>query len=139
MSEQTTRGIFIVDDDMDDREFIIQALQTAGFPGPLKGFINGARVLDHLYANLSEIPALLVLDLNMPVKDGFDTLRELKSQDTFRGIPVMVLTSSGRKADKDTCIALGCEYFHNKPMDFSSYKDLANFVIRYTGYLSNKM
>lgn len=131
MPLKNNSGIYLVDDDPDDREIFSLALLDEGYKGPVIQFINGKKLLDHLVTSPSELPSLFILDLNMPVKNGVDTLRELKSKNLYQYIPVMILTSSSRESDESACWELGCEYYHTKPIEFSEYKKLATAAIEY--------
>jgi CheY-like chemotaxis protein len=123
--------LFITDDDVDDREFLTLALETYGFTGNISTFSNGAKLLEHLAANPGDFPALIVLDLNMPHKNGFETLAELKSNEQLRNIPVVIMTSSSREADEATCKALGSAHFFIKPSNITDYKQLSEFMLEY--------
>ena len=79
-----------------------------------------------------DLPNLILLDLNMPIKDGYETLKDLKQDKQLQTIPVMVLTSSTKPADENVCYQLGCEYFHRKPITLSEYSDLATLIARYS-------
>jgi CheY-like chemotaxis protein len=72
-----------------------------------------------------------VLDLNMPVMNGFETLAELKANVRFKNIPVVILTSSSRKADEVTCQDLGSNHFFTKPSNVSDYRELSEFVVKH--------
>src|SRR5438132_12396350 len=83
---------------------------------------DGEDVLDYLrrtgkHANALESPrpALILLDLNMPRKDGFEVLREIKADRDFRRIPVIVFTTSNRDDDVDSSYDLGASSYVTKP------------------------
>ena len=123
--------IFITDDDADDREFLTEALSDKGFEGILKLFANGQHLMDHLERHTLSIIDLIVLDLNMPVKDGYITLTELKHNEKYKHIPVMILTSSSREDDEQFCYNLGCNHFMRKPLSLTGYRKLAEDIITY--------
>lgn len=120
--------IFIVDDDSDDRHFLHQALEHQGFKGKVYEFENGAELLNNLTTG-SEFPELILLDLNMPVKNGFQTLKELRENNNWKDIDVAVLTASSRNADMEECNAMGCSSFFTKPLSLSGYESLASQLI----------
>jgi CheY-like chemotaxis protein len=122
--------IFITDDDADDRGFIINALHRNGFVGELLEFENGEHLSDYLHKYPKNLPDLILLDLNMPVKNGFDILRELKSDTTFSYIPVVIISASTKKEDEQICLRTGCEHFLSKPFDMAGYNNIAEFVDR---------
>jgi CheY-like chemotaxis protein len=128
---KTTGDLFIVDDDADDRGFVLEALADNGFDIRSEGFENGAALLEHLTEHPSKLPKLILLDLNMPIKDGFETLKELRSDPDLRSIPVVVLTSSSRDSDETDCKDLGCSQFIRKPMNYEEYVDLSKVISDY--------
>jgi len=99
--------ILVADDDADDREMIKEAFEENRLANELKFVCDGEELMDYLLRRgkfsdmkLSPKPGLILLDLNMPKKDGREALREIKSNSELRGIPVVVLTTS--KAQEDT-------------------------------------
>jgi CheY-like chemotaxis protein len=131
MAEDQPQKLFITDDDEDDREILVLALEKYGFTGDISTFINGAKLLEYLETNPGEFPGLIVLDLNMPVMNGFETLAELKANVRFKNIPVVILTSSSRQADEVTCQDLGSNHFFTKPSNVSDYRELSEFVVKH--------
>jgi CheY-like chemotaxis protein len=75
---------------------------------------NGVEAVERAQA---ERPDLILMDLNMPVKNGIDSLRELKSDAALQHIPVVIVTTRGEPAAIDLCRALGCADFITKPLD----------------------
>jgi CheY-like chemotaxis protein len=128
MPSKTRAKIFITDDDSDDRDFIINALQMDGFGGKLIEFENGQVLSNYLHKYPEDLPDLILLDLNMPVKNGFDTLHELKCDANFSKIPVVVLSASTKREDEQFCLQKGCNHFLSKPLDMSGYNSIAQFV-----------
>jgi CheY-like chemotaxis protein len=133
MGKKTDKTVFITDDDSDDREFLLEALKKIGYQGNTVLFDHGEQLLEHLSEHAAETPDLILLDLNMPIKDGYETLKELKSGPQVKSIPVMILTSSTRKEDEGICHRLGCDYFQRKPITLQEYKELAELIDRYSG------
>lgn len=117
--------ILIVDDDLDDREILRDAFTASGSDRECAFLENGERLLAYLNDGGSEEPpALIMLDLNMPGKDGRETLRELKSMDDFATIPVVVFTTSSSHRDRLTAYQLGANLFLTKPDTFNKLTDL---------------
>ncbi|RYZ00520.1 MAG: response regulator [Chitinophagaceae bacterium] len=121
--------IWIVDDDSDDREILRDAFE-AGRPGDEYAFWeNGDALLNALEAHRSDgLPALIMLDLNMPGKDGREALREIKDHDAFHAIPTIVFTTSSSDRDKEHCYHLGANCFVTKPDTFSKLVEFARQV-----------
>lgn len=109
-------SIFLVEDDEDDQEFISLALKRMD-PQP-RFFIanNGHELLQHL-AGLSDqdLPCLIVLDLNMPGLNGFQTLEALNEDPKYSHIPKVIFTTSESEKDKRRCLENGARDFVVKP------------------------
>ncbi|RYF84907.1 MAG: response regulator [Chitinophagaceae bacterium] len=117
--------ILIVDDDADDREIIRDAFQTTLDDQDYIFIENGDRLLDYLVENHeANTPSLIMLDLNMPGKDGRETLKEIKTDNRFQHIPTIVFTTSSSHRDKQTVYDLGANCFITKPDTFNKLIDL---------------
>jgi CheY-like chemotaxis protein len=117
-------SILMADDDADDRLLAKDALAECGLPGELHFVENGEELLDYLhrrgdYAKVPR-PGLILLDLNMPKKDGREALREIKTNPDLRKIPVVVLTTSQADTDIAQIYDLGANSFITKPVTFDS-------------------
>jgi CheY-like chemotaxis protein len=82
------------------------------------------------YANRAEypLPSLVLLDLKMPNKGGFEVLRWVRAHPTLHHLPVLVLTGSNQIADINRAYALGANSFINKSLDYQSTKDLVSSI-----------
>lgn len=107
--------ILIAEDDLDDQEFLLHAIQSAGLPLKPSFVRDGQELVKYLQANSEELPALLLLDISMPGKNGYAVLKELKTHATFSNIPVIMLTSASPNIAKSICKELGAVDFFSKP------------------------
>jgi CheY-like chemotaxis protein len=123
--------LFITDDDADDREFLTHALSEKGFDGALQVFANGEELLKSIYQDGMSRQGLILLDLNMPVKNGYETLKELRQRKESEAIPVIVITSSSKTEDERYCYELGCNNFLLKPLSVAGYERLAEEIISF--------
>src|SRR5438309_8748978 len=90
-----------VDDDKDDLEVFKEILKELQIDHKLVEFHNGKEVLDHLNTlQETDFPCLIVLDMNMPVLDGRRTLSQIKSQQRYNQIPIVIFTTSDSVLDK---------------------------------------
>jgi CheY-like chemotaxis protein len=122
MNYSNKHSVFIVDDDTDDRESIRDAFLANKHEQNYTFMVNGDQLITHLTeASFTRHPSLILLDLNMPGKDGTEVLKEIKSSDRLKTIPVIVLTTSSATKDKETSYKLGANCFLTKP---SSYQEL---------------
>ncbi|HEU0111171.1 MAG TPA: response regulator [Flavisolibacter sp.] len=121
--------IIIVDDDTDDREILKDAFVSVTKEHQYIFFENGDMLLDYLYNHTENgLPSLILLDLNMPGKDGRETLKELKSDKRFSPIPTIVFTTSSSLRDKITSYDLGANCFITKPDTFNKLVELTKSI-----------
>lgn len=118
-------NILLADDDPDDRLMTKEALDESRVANSLFTVENGEELLDYLYQRgkfedikKSPKPGLILLDLNMPKKDGREALKEIKQDDRFKHIPVIVLTTSRAEEDIYKTYNLGVNSFITKPVTF---------------------
>jgi DNA-binding response OmpR family regulator len=117
-------NVFIVDDDADDRESIRDAFLENKHHHEYIFMKDGTQLLNHLETiNNPDGLKIILLDLNMPGKDGKDVLKEIKTNKVWQPIPVIVLTTSSSEKDRDISYELGANCFVTKP---SSYKELVD-------------
>jgi len=131
-------GILIVDDDDDDRALIKEAFEVIQVHNPLCFLENGQNLMDYLfrrgeYSSKDEYyrPGLILLDLNMPRKDGREALKEIKSHPALKCIPVAVFTTSTAQEDILLCYSLGVNTFITKPVTFNSLVEMLRVLTRY--------
>ena len=130
--------ILMADDDEDDRRLTQEALAESRLLNQMRFVVNGEEVMDYLrregkFAPPADAPrpGLLLLDLNMPRKDGRSVLREIKSDPELRTLPVVVLTTS--KADEDVFKSydLGVNSYIVKPVTFEALVDILQTLEKY--------
>ncbi|HEX6333028.1 MAG TPA: response regulator [Flavisolibacter sp.] len=122
MNHPSTK-ILCIDDDSDDCIFLSESL-AANDSGAALVCAHGAEEAIHYLATADELPALIVLDLNMPKWDGKKTLAYLKSHPGFSSIPVVILSTSENSADREICSRLGAISYMKKPFHFSEYRSI---------------
>ena len=112
--------VLLAEDDEDDQELITLAFNKATSTHKLHIANNGQEVLEYL-SNLSlqHLPCLIVLDLNMPVLDGLQTLEALKKMDRYQDIPKVIFTTSDSSDDRAKCLAIGANAYVVKPHNLS--------------------
>jgi two-component system, response regulator len=131
-------NILLADDDPDDRMLVRDALQESRSPHQLTCVEDGEELLDYLrhrgpYSSVEEStrPYIILLDLNMPRKDGRETLREIKADPQLRRIPVVILTTSQAEEDIARSYDLGANSFIIKPSDFATLVRLVQTINQY--------
>ena len=130
--------ILVAEDDDDDYMLAEQALKQEHLLNPLRRVTDGQQLLDYLrhqgnYRNpgAHPAPALLLLDLNMPRKDGREALREIKQDEKLRTLPVVVLTTSRADEDIVRSYQLGVNSFITKPVTFQGLVEAVRLLGRY--------
>ncbi|RJQ52589.1 MAG: response regulator [Nitrospiraceae bacterium] len=130
--------ILMADDDEDDRLMAEEALREAKLLNPIRFVKDGEELLDYLYhqgkysdRESAPRPGLILLDLNMPKKDGREVISEIKENSELRQIPVVVLTTSEAEEDIYRTYNLGVNSYITKPVAFEGLvevmKNLANY------------
>lgn len=130
--------ILMADDDLDDREMTLEALEENQVSHPVHFVADGEELMEYLeqrgrYARegAAPRPALILLDLNMPKKDGREALAEIKGAPNLRQIPVVVFTTSRAEEDVFRSYDLGANSFMTKPVTFSGLVALVRAFERY--------
>jgi CheY-like chemotaxis protein len=119
--------ILMVEDDPKDVELTITALQEYNLANEVVVTKDGEEALDYLYcrgkyaSRPSDLPAVLLLDLKLPKVDGLEVLRQVKSDENLKFIPVVVLTSSREEKDLVSSYRLGVNAYVVKPVDFHEF------------------
>jgi CheY-like chemotaxis protein len=130
--------ILYADDDVEDRMLVKDAWDESHVANPMAFVEDGEELMDYLhrrgkYTALagSRLPGLILLDLNMPRKDGREALKEIKSDPVLRSIPIVILTTSKAEEDIFRAYDLGVNSFIVKPVTFQSLVDLTVMLNRY--------
>jgi CheY-like chemotaxis protein len=116
-------SIVIVDDDQEDHIFLIKAIKQLSPLHEVLSLYTGQLLMDYLekqgsYENdSSELPDLIMLDLNLPGMDGYEVLKRIRSRSKFKSMNIFVLTTCNHEYDRIKSIAYGCTNFYSKPAD----------------------
>jgi CheY-like chemotaxis protein len=131
------RHILIVDDDRNNIELLLAALTDQKFPHETVVTYDGGEALDYLFGRgkfpdrTCASPMLVLLDLKMPGVDGFEVLRQVKSDNALKRIPVVVFSSSDGEPEVGRSYDLGANAFVTKPVDSGRFlevvKSIGNF------------
>ena len=124
------RLIYIVDDDPDDRQIILDAFLEKNPQVDYVFMENAETLLQALYSNESEYPALVLLDLNMPGMLGLQALKEIRNSRKFSQIPIIVLTTSTLLQDRRASYELGAACFLRKPDSFVELVDITDSIVK---------
>jgi CheY-like chemotaxis protein len=122
-------SILIVEDDPGHARLIEKNLKRAKISNAIETVNNGQEALDYLFGEGTYVghvrpsPLLVLLDLNMPVLDGYQVLERMKEDDRTRQIPVVVLTTTDDAREVSRCYELGCNVYVTKPVDYDKFSE----------------
>lgn len=121
--------VWVVDDDQDDQLFIRSAFSQLRPPIQVTTLDDGEELLLHIEKTPS-LPHLILLDLNMPRLNGFETLARLRDLPTYSQLPVIVLTTSSSQEEREKALAAGASAFFTKPTTYADIIKLAGEIAR---------
>ncbi|NME68322.1 response regulator [Flammeovirga aprica] len=133
-----TTTILYADDDPEDRMLTEEAFEESNLSVQLRFVEDGEQLMDYLSHNGAfsdqdkfPLPDLILLDLNMPKKDGVECLKEIKDNDLLRKIPIVILTTSNDEEDVVKTYNLGVSSFITKPVTFESMVEVVESINKY--------
>lgn len=125
-----TNTILLVEDNRYDEELTIAAFQENHLSNNIVVARDGEEALDYLFGvglhegrNTKELPELILLDLKLPKIDGLEVLKQIRTNELTRFIPVVILTSSKEQEDRLQGYYYGCNAYIRKPVDFAQFGD----------------
>ena len=121
--------ILLVEDDPGHALLIEKNLRRAGISNHIVTLEDGQKAIDYLFkegdysSDRNPSPPLILLDLNLPVKDGYQVLRAIKGDERTKAIPVVVLTTTDNPHEIARCYELGCNVYITKPVEYEKFSD----------------
>lgn len=125
--------ILLADDDQDDRFFFEKALKTLATPSTFTTMEDGEKLMTWLLKNTNNIPDVLFLDLNMPRKNGFECLLEIKKHPKLKNLPVIIYSTSLHEEVATVLHSTGAHYYVKKP----DYAELPAILKKVIGNITN--
>jgi CheY-like chemotaxis protein len=130
------RFILIAEDDEDDRYLMKTALEETGIKETVEYCENGVEVINYLESihvknGDFNFPKFILLDLNMPKMDGREVLKKLKSNETFRKIPVIVFSTTKNQLEVKRCYDLGANTYITKPVSYDTLVETIREICAY--------
>ncbi len=119
--QKESLNILLADDDIDDCHFFKEALEQFPFPTNFTTVHDGEQLMHLLTKEAGELPDVIFLDLNMPRKNGFECLSEIKLHPKLKGLPVIMYSTSLEQEVVNTLYRNGAQYFIRKPAEFSNF------------------
>ncbi|MEK6651251.1 MAG: response regulator [Bacteroidota bacterium] len=121
------KQILLAEDDEDSRDLMVFVVERSGLDAQLLLAENGQEAVDIARAKM---PVLILMDMQMPVMDGFTAVKILKADPATQEIPIIAFTAQARVEDKEITRSIGCVEHYTKPMD---PEELINLIRRYIG------
>lgn len=122
------KAILLVEDNPDDELLTLDALEANRIGNKVVVARNGVEALDYLFGSgdwegreVTDLPAVVLLDLKLPKIDGLEVLRRIRSDERTRMLPVVILTSSNEDEDRLKGYSLGANSYVRKPVDFDEF------------------
>lgn len=123
--------ILVADDDIDDQEMISDSFRDIDSRCTVEVVSNGQLAIDRMHNDHLPRPCLVVLDLNMPVLDGMETLTRIRQNTGFHDIPVVVFTTSNSKESRSQSLTLGAMDYIVKPNDYRGLMEVTTKMMQY--------
>ncbi|WP_018343937.1 response regulator [Cytophaga aurantiaca] len=124
-----SKNIYLADDDEDDRLFFQDALSAVCNDVNLTIAKNGIELMDILYLPPSPLPDVIFLDLNMPTKNGFECLEEIKKNETLKHLPVIIFSTTVQEEAVNKVYKEGANFYIRKPDNFNQLKKILKKVL----------
>jgi CheY-like chemotaxis protein len=135
MTDHKSVTIVLVEDDPGHARLIEKNLRRANITNDIIKLDDGRKTLDFFFPNEERrtffrlpLPMLVLLDLNIPVIDGYQVLGALKENPRTRNIPVIILTTTDDPREVERCYELGCNIYVTKPVDYEKFSEAINKV-----------
>lgn len=129
LSPQPTKKIFLAEDDADDRMFFQDVLNEVDIDTSLVVADDGVKLMSVLDESVPPPPDIIFLDLNMPRKNGFECLKEIRQTAKLKEIPVIIFSTTDSSQAIDTTYSLGANYYMKKPHTFALLKKAIEKVL----------
>lgn len=123
MSEIQQVTILLAEDDLGHARLIEKNLRRSNITNDIVHVTDGQQAIDYLFCDECASPLLVLLDLNMPVLDGYQVLDRIKADESTKHIPVVVLTTTDDAREVSRCYDLGCNVYMTKPVDYPQFSE----------------
>ena len=121
--------IVLADDDEDDRLFFEEAFEELKINTKVETYNDGVELMNYLNSEISSLPNILFLDLNMPKKSGMECLLEIKNNARFKDIAIAIYSTSASEEDIENTFVMGANIYIKKPDDFKKLKKVLSNVV----------
>lgn len=122
-------NIVLAEDDENDRMNFKEALAASKMETTITVVNDGVELMEYLQQENAEVPALLFLDLNMPLKNGMECLLELRQIPKYREMVIAIYSTSSSEKDIEQTFFSGANVYMKKPTDFATLKEMLNKIV----------
>ena len=129
ISHQDPIHILIADDDEDDRAFFNEAINELKMNSKLTMFNDGKDLMEYLQLPDIKLPHILFLDLNMPFKNGFECLKEIRANNRYKDVSIAIYSTSSSEKDIEDTFIEGANIYIKKPNNFTELKKIIKEVV----------
>ena len=123
-------NIALADDDEDDRMIFEEVIDELAIKTKLSLFKDGQELMDYLSLPNIVLPNLIFLDLNMPIKNGMQCLKEIRQNSTLKNLAIAIYSTSSSEKDIEETFVNGANIYINKPTNFSNLRDVIEKVLQ---------
>jgi two-component system response regulator len=123
------RTVLVVEDNSSDQTLLLRVLLSAGIQNPIVTVKDGLGRYE--FRNVAELPAIVLIDLNLPKLDGLEVLRRMRADYRTKLVPVAIFTSSLDEQDLINGYSLGANSYVRKPTDFGQFSDVVTQLVNY--------
>ena len=132
------RKILVVEDNPSDEALLVRALKKAGIMNPVVSMKDGLEAVQYLfgtgryeYRDIADLPAVVLIDLNLPRLDGLEVVRRMRADYRTKLIPVTIFTSSVDEQELINGYSLGANSYVRKPTDFAKFSKIVEALVTY--------
>lgn len=137
MSSASLKPVLVVEDSAEDFTALGRAFRKHALQNPVLRCVDGDQALEYLqgYGRHASwpavLPAIILLDLNMPGTDGRQVLETIKQDEVLSTIPVIIFSTSSNTKDIDECYQLGANSYLTKPIEYAALEEKIQLIVRY--------
>lgn len=129
-AEKSRKIIYLADDDEDDRQLFLDAVEELGAAVSVEAAADGKELLNNLNKPMKTLPEMIFLDINMPGKNGFECLKEIRSEEkAFKDVKIIMFSTSSSMSNIELSYNLGADLYAVKPSTFQGLKNLLSEIM----------
>jgi CheY-like chemotaxis protein len=129
--------LFLGEDDIEDEEFFTEIILEIS-PDIILSVAKNGNEMMRLLESENTLPDFIFLDLNMPIKTGLECLSEIRSNEKWKDIKIIILSTSSHQEQIKEVYKMGAELYLQKPNSYSAYKDILSKCLQMDWYLLNQ-